>query len=50
MVIMENGQNVEIGRTIFIENGTETSTYDRLNNVGYSDVLNKLKKYGIIGE
>lgn len=36
--------------TIFIENGTETSTYDRLNNVGYSDVVNKLKKYGIIGE
>jgi len=36
--------------TIFIENGVETSTYDRLYNVGYNDVVNKLKKYGIIGE
>ena len=37
--------------TIFIKEGNETSTYDRINGTGsYTDILDKLKKFGIIGE
>lgn len=37
--------------TIFIKEGSETSTYDRINGAGsYTDIVNKLKKHGIIGE
>jgi len=37
--------------TIFFENGEEVSTYDRIvGSAGYSDVISKLKKYGVIGE
>lgn len=37
--------------TIFIKDGEETSTYDRLVGVySYSDVIANLKKHGYIGE
>jgi len=37
--------------TIFINNGEEISTYNRLiGSQSYNDVVNSLKKHGIIGE
>lgn len=37
--------------TIFIKDGEETSTYNRLvGSRSYSDVVSSLKKHGIIGE
>lgn len=37
--------------TIFIKNGLETSTYDRiLGSAGYSEVIENLKRLGYIGE
>lgn len=37
--------------TIFIKDGIETSTYDRIvGSANYSDVVNNLKKQGYIGD
>lgn len=37
--------------TIFIKDGLETSTYDRIiGAAGYSDIVKDLKKHGFIGE
>lgn len=37
--------------TIFIKEGIETSTYDRIiGAAGYSDIVDNLKKHGVIGE
>ncbi len=37
--------------TIFIKDGLETSTYDRINYAAsYSDIVSNLKKHGMIGE
>lgn len=37
--------------TIFIKDGEEESTYDRIIGAsGYSDIVKNLKKHGIIGE
>lgn len=37
--------------TIFVKNGLETSTYDRIvGAAGYSDVVKNLEKHGFIGE
>lgn len=37
--------------TIFIKEGLETSTYDRIiGAAGYSDIVDNLKKQGVIGE
>ena len=37
--------------TIFIKDGLETSTYDRIiGAASYSDIVSNLKKHGVIGE
>ncbi|MBE6149352.1 MAG: thioredoxin family protein [Firmicutes bacterium] len=37
--------------TIFIKDGLETSTYDRIAGAaGYSDIIENLKKHGYIGD
>jgi len=37
--------------TVFIKDGKETTTYDRIiGSAGYNDVVEALKKHGMIGE
>lgn len=37
--------------TIFIKDGKETTTYDRIiGSAGYNDVVKELKRHGMIGE